>query len=481
MTDVGEVSRTYVGSWFVYDVVANNPALYAVERGSKAWIVLSMTRVGRVLMAFRQKPLWRNLVGTSYLAIVRTVALLVAFGFVAHVLAMCFVMAARSDAVAEHLSSYVSALNFTIGIMLAATYVPFGTDRELIFSMSASCVGAIFAALLFGQVALVLANFMRADTRYMTKLEDAEEHMRALALPEDLRRRIRLYLEFLWHQNRCLDRDSFLSSLSLSLSTEVNLYTNQSFIVRAKIFKDVHTADLDPFLAKLVCTLKMRNYMPGDFIVIQGEYGDEMFFLYSGEAMVLLGKKRQIVHTFRTHDVFGESCLALRERRSATICASTYCIVGTLERDALNFLVEEFPKTGRVIKDRLTALAALYKERNKIILANERAAHGADGRDSADTFDTATSSPHGSPGPGTRKKLDLHPRDDLSPTGLAIDTSLQRARRPLGGSRGVEPDTPTSPNAYGRPFSRRSRGSDPAATNEMAAAAAATLWEANQH
>ena len=47
------------------------------------------------------------------------------------------------------------------------------------------------------------------------------ENLSSMSLPEELKGRVFDYLEFQWTAYRCVDRDTFLNSLSGSLRSEI--------------------------------------------------------------------------------------------------------------------------------------------------------------------------------------------------------------------------------------------------------------------
>ncbi|GAB4309415.1 MAG: hypothetical protein Kow0091_15160 [Geminocystis sp.] len=88
--------------------------------------------------------------------------------------------------------------------------------------------------------------------------------------------------------------------------------------------------------------LPVKTFQPGEVIFRQGEKGNCMFALMSGE--VELRKDDQVVETIHQHDVFGEGALVQPEHnRCTTAIALTECKIAELNRERFLFLLQETP------------------------------------------------------------------------------------------------------------------------------------------
>lgn len=91
-------------------------------------------------------------------------------------------------------------------------------------------------------------------------------------------------------------------------------------------------------LDELARSVNTRTYLPQEAIVRQGEPGDELFILTSGEAEVLLdmnGKPTQVA-TLKSGQFFGEMALLTGEPRSATVQALTQMSVLVVSKPAMS-------------------------------------------------------------------------------------------------------------------------------------------------
>lgn len=81
----------------------------------------------------------------------------------------------------------------------------------------------------------------------------------------------------------------------------------------------------DEEIAKLADALLVKTYEPGDVIIHQGEQGEELFIVQSGEcvASVRTYDEEQEVKRYSAGDLFGELALLKNAKRAATITAVT--------------------------------------------------------------------------------------------------------------------------------------------------------------
>jgi len=228
------------------------------------------------------------------------------------------------------------------------------TASERLFFTMFMLLGAVFNAVLFGQVALAVTSFQRSSLRYQEKMADVFEHMRSLKLPGEVQTRVNHFYDYMWNRNQCLEVDTFLNELSGTLQAEIRLFQHRELIHNVNFFKAIK----DPAcVVKLCLVMKSHFYLPGDFIVKENEYGDEMFMIASGSCEVLVRGKA--VRTFSENDFFGEIALMKNEkvRRTATIRATGYSQIVSLHKPEFLKLMREYPESAQ----------AVYKVMNKQI------------------------------------------------------------------------------------------------------------------
>jgi CRP/FNR family cyclic AMP-dependent transcriptional regulator len=84
-----------------------------------------------------------------------------------------------------------------------------------------------------------------------------------------------------------------------------------------------------------------QSFAPGAAIFTEGDKGDKMFVIRSGEVTIELGGK--VIETLSAGAIFGEMALIDGSPRSATARAKTACEVAPINEKSFLFLVHETP------------------------------------------------------------------------------------------------------------------------------------------
>ena len=97
--------------------------------------------------------------------------------------------------------------------------------------------------------------------------------------------------------------------------------------------------------------------MPGDYIIVKDQQGEEMFFVIEGQVQVIASDKTTVLKTLGKGNFFGEIAIFMKTKRLAYVAAKTPCIIGILKKADIERIVMSYPKLGQ----------EFYKEANKRI------------------------------------------------------------------------------------------------------------------
>lgn len=191
------------------------------------------------------------------------------------------------------------------------------------------------------------------ETRFRQKMDEVNEYMGARDLPMKLRMEIR---EF-YHNTR-LSRESKLNSeqqilgdLSSKLRSRIALSINDQFLRKFPFF----TGSEPNFLMELALNMRMIHFAPLEDVIIEGEIGHEMFFIFRGAVEVHL-KKAQI-GILGENQYFGEmAILSPDNRRTASVRTLCFCELRMLSRNRFLEALALYPamqtKMAQVAKGR---------------------------------------------------------------------------------------------------------------------------------
>jgi CRP-like cAMP-binding protein len=151
-----------------------------------------------------------------------------------------------------------------------------------------------------------------------------------------------------------MDELQLLQSLPRRLRQDVQYYLNRELITSLPL---LHGMD-DRIVLSISDKLRREVYMPGDAIVKQGDVGDDMYFISSGECECT-AYGRGVVSVKQAGMFFGEVALFSSGTRTATVTARTLCELMVLTKSDLDLVADIFSE----LKASIELVAAEYAKR----------------------------------------------------------------------------------------------------------------------
>jgi hypothetical protein len=212
-------------------------------------------------------------------------------------------------------------------------------------------VGVAMYGYIIGNIAIIIANLDVAKANFMEKMEEINNYLSAKKIPMPLQKRVRDYYNYIWESRRSISSEAVIQGLPQSLEIEILLFINQAIVQKVPLFKN---AD-EIFIREVIQYLRAMVFLPNDYIIRQGEYGDCMYFLNSGDAEVLVGNVR--VAVLGAGSPFGETALIQNEKRMASIRTLGYCEVYKLQKEDFDVLRRKYPEfdaqVQQVVRERM--------------------------------------------------------------------------------------------------------------------------------
>ncbi|GLE10418.1 hypothetical protein PINS_up022519 [Pythium insidiosum] len=213
----------------------------------------------------------------------------------------------------------------------------------------------IFAYGITNVVAMV-SNLNASDTMFQLKMDELNDYMEARNLPVQLRYEIR---EFFYNarvsaETKLANETKILAELSALLRSKIAFAINDSVLSKMPFFIG---ADHN-FLMELALSMRMVCFPPHEEVILEGEIGEEMFFIFRGVVEVvkgdvqigLLGQKQY----FGEMAILNQNCL-----RTATVRTLCFCELRMLTREKFLIALSHFPN----MKQRI---ARIVEKRTKI-------------------------------------------------------------------------------------------------------------------
>ncbi|XP_064466686.1 cyclic nucleotide-gated cation channel beta-3-like [Ornithodoros turicata] len=223
-------------------------------------------------------------------------------------------------------------------------------EGEYLYMTLSWLLGVFLFAFLIGQIRDIFATATQGRTQFRHTVDACVQQLRRLNLPEDLQRRVRLWLNHTWEQKKTLDESSILDTLPRKMKTDIAISVHYNTLAKVQFFQDCERS----MLRDLVLKLKSILFLPGDYICRKGEIGTEMYIVNKGLINVMGGENNGVVlATLKEGSVFGEvSLLGLPgyNRRTADVLSVGFSNLFVLSKDDLNDVLRYYPDVEAMLR-----------------------------------------------------------------------------------------------------------------------------------
>ncbi|UYV66306.1 CNGB1 [Cordylochernes scorpioides] len=114
-------------------------------------------------------------------------------------------------------------------------------EYEYTFMTFSWLMGVFIFAFLIGQIRDIVATATQSKTQFRQLMDNAVKYMHRLNLPDDLQRRVRLWLNHTWEYqktlNCCVDESSILDSLPKKMKTDIAIQVHYGTLTKVQLFK----------------------------------------------------------------------------------------------------------------------------------------------------------------------------------------------------------------------------------------------------
>ncbi|RHY96604.1 hypothetical protein DYB26_012721, partial [Aphanomyces astaci] len=331
--------------------------------------LLRLARLVRILKILQIPPEYKRwLLYSRYAHLIRLISTIGVFFFTIHLCACVWNGSIASDTWKDMFPSiqpggvddYVLSFFFCLSTFLGQSMNLHSQD-EFVFSITLIFSGALLMAAVFGDVAVLLANFHEKQNEYKKKMESLFACMGTMNLPLDLQNRINEFYQTMWDVHATLDGQpaTLTTELSRNLALEVELFLRMDMINRVPIFRTCSKR----VVQEIVMKLSMEVFLPGDYVVVRGDVAFEMYFVQTGICEVTNGGRdsssmaclamavtdvdnESVLRLLRQGDFFGEIALLMQCKRTANVRAKTFAELCVLTRDVFESI------TARYVEDR---------------------------------------------------------------------------------------------------------------------------------
>ncbi|KAG9154474.1 hypothetical protein Leryth_020504 [Lithospermum erythrorhizon] len=152
---------------------------------------------------------------------------------------------------------------------------------EICFAVFISIAGLVLFSFLIGNMQTYLQSTTLRLEEMRVKRRDAEQWMSHRMLPEELRERIRRYIQYKWQETRGVDEENLINNLPKDLRRDIKRHLCLALLMRVPMF-----GKMDEQLLDALCNhLKPVLYTEKSFIVREDDPVDEMLFIMRGKLL----------------------------------------------------------------------------------------------------------------------------------------------------------------------------------------------------
>jgi len=342
----------YLRYFLIFDVIAFLP-LFMIFGSPVLHLfrLVKLVKVAFYMLEWKKKEV-------RYSDSIAIVLFLYWIAIVAHSLCSVWLMLHKIDPNVDELTNYINSLYWVVTTLTTVGYgdiTPHG-NAQMLFTMLVEILGVGFYGFIIGKVASILSKKDPSKAKYMESMEKLTALSRMRRLPNSLQRKLRDYYEYVLTKRMGYNEEEFLEDLPPSLKGEVSRFLKKDVIEKIPLFNEADSA----FIDSVAIYLKPFVLTPDDILFHKGEAGYEMYFVLSG-TLVVIDESENIIAGLKDGDYFGEMALFRNQPRNATVKATTYCDLYSLNKTTFDSVLRRFPNIAEKIKSKVERLEAERK------------------------------------------------------------------------------------------------------------------------
>ncbi len=343
---------------YMFLTLFNNPLIMEIAIYVNMLRLVKIFRIGRTISRIRNSKRMNP-------SFIRMALLIFWILIVAHLISCGWIFMTGGLGEADQLNRYIVAFYWTVTTLTTIGYgdvTPDTADNaQVIFIVIIELIGAGMYGFIIGNIANIIANIDIAKSQYQEKMEKVTTFMKYKHIPSDLKDKINDYYEYLWESRRGYDESSILADLPKPLQTSISLFLNRDIIQKVPLFQNTS----EEFIKDIILNLEPVVFTPGDYVVIKGEIGYEMYFISRGSVDVVSEDEKIVYATLGAGSFFGEIALLFSAPRNATIKAREYCDCYSLNKETFDEILGRFPEFARKMREEAEKRKAETEQKQK--------------------------------------------------------------------------------------------------------------------
>ena len=233
--------------------------------------------------------------------------------------------------------SLLWAVTVTVGV---GVNISPNTNVELLYSSFVIVIGVALYGILLGSTSSAFLSIDDQDADLRKQLDSLNGFMRKKKVSFDLQKRIEENLKYLWSSQQTLNVSNqwFLEGVHSLLKLELCINLNKQYLDKIPMFQGINF-DCLVFLLNL---LESRIYLPEEYVICEGSYSQNLYFIQTG-ILEVIDKRTSTRVRLYDGDFFGEQSLFVLKKKTADVKCLSYSELLIISKEALGQVIRKFP------------------------------------------------------------------------------------------------------------------------------------------
>ncbi|KAJ3307739.1 hypothetical protein HDU76_004412 [Blyttiomyces sp. JEL0837] len=227
--------------------------------------------------------------------------------------------------------------------------------------------GAVLYATFVGSLSSAAVALDASGRLYEQKMDELTDYLNFKCVGPETRKKLVQYYE-VKYRGKFFEESNLLAGMNDSLRTELSVHNCRQLIEKVPFLRRQEHDNKDSlFFGKVASSLVACYYVKNDYVVRQGELGNDMYFIQSGSLDIVVNGTK--VTTFTEGHFFGEVALIANIPRTASVRAHTASILYRLSRTDFDAILMEFDdmrlRIDRIYQERMAKVRQEQEEKRR--------------------------------------------------------------------------------------------------------------------
>lgn len=310
--DKWAIAKHYLRGQFFIDLVStvpfdliigwasgDDPTESSLLRSTKLLRALRLIRLLRLMRLLKLGKFLSSASGTVQInqSLISLSRMIIQIAFIGHLLGCAWYWGAREadppnwiDGVGLSPDSpldlkYFTSLYWAFTTMTTVGYgdINASNDTERLLAILSMLVGASVFGYVVGNVTVLVENIDPQQALRKEKMESVKEFIRDRRLPPYLSRRVRNFYEYFYRRKSVFEEDTIVGNLPSVFRGQVSRCGHERFLADCKY---LHSAS-GWVISGILLAMRPQMVEPWEIIFSQGDIGNDMFIVVSGEVVLL--------------------------------------------------------------------------------------------------------------------------------------------------------------------------------------------------